>query len=266
MMSMNVLVFDIETIPDVRSGEKIFGLEGLSDEDIARAMFAKQLQKTGGSDFLPLHLHKIVAISAVYRSRDALKVWSLGSEESGESELISRFYDGIDKYSPTLVSWNGSGFDLPVLHYRSLLHGIDAARYWEHGDEDREYRFNNYLSRYHWRHIDVMDILAGFNLRAAAPLDQVSVMLGFPGKLGMSGAAVWDTYLDGNLTAIRNYCETDVLNTYLVYLRWEQVRGNLGQTQFESECEKTRALLEQSDQPHLREFLDAWNAASAVET
>ena len=166
MVSMNVLVFDIETIPDVRSGEKIFGLEGLSDEDIARAMFAKQLQKTGGSDFLPLHLHKIVAISAVYRSRDALKVWSLGSEESGESELISRFYDGIDKYSPTLVSWNGSGFDLPVLHYRSLLHGIDAARYWEHGDEDREYRFNNYLSRYHWRHIDVMDILAGFNLRA----------------------------------------------------------------------------------------------------
>ena len=263
MMNMNVLVFDIETVPDTRFGEKIYGLKGLSGEDIAKAMFAKQIQKTGGSDFLPLHMHRVVAISAVYRSRDSLKVWSLGSEESGEDELIKRFYDGVSRYSPTLVSWNGSGFDLPVLHYRSLLHGIDAARYWEHGDEDREYRYNNYLSRYHWRHIDVMDILAGFNLRAAAPLDQVAVMLGLPGKLGMSGAAVWDTYLAGDLAAIRNYCETDVLNTYLIYLRWEMVRGNLTADGFEKECARTRALLEESEEPHLGEFLEAWNSASS---
>ncbi len=255
---MNILVFDIETIPDVDSGKRLFGLDGLSDQDIAKAMFAKQIQKTGGSNFLPLHLHRVVAISAVYRSRDSLKVWSLGEIASDEKELIGRFYDGIDRYTPTLVSWNGSGFDLPVLHYRSLIHGVNAARYWEHGDEDREFRYNNYLSRFHWRHVDVMDALAGFNLRAAAPLDQIALLLGFPGKLGMNGAQVWDTWLDGGIQEIRNYCETDVLNTYLVYLRWQLVRGVLLLEQFENECNKVRQMLEESEQAHLIEFHNAW--------
>ncbi len=258
---MNVLVFDIETVPDTETGRRIFDLKNLTDEDVARAMVAKQVQKTGGSEFLPLHLHQIVAISAVYRSRDAIKVWSLGEPDSTEKELVQRFFDGIDRYSPTLVSWNGSGFDLPVLHYRSLLHGIEASRYWEVGEEHREFKFNNYLSRYHYRHTDLMDVLASFNLRAAAPLDQIAVMLGFPGKLGMSGAAVWDTYLEGGIGDIRDYCETDVLNTYLVYLRWERIRGNLSEAQYSNEIKMVRELLNNSEAEHFQAFLSAWNAS-----
>ena len=256
---MNVLVFDIETIPDTETGQKLLELDGLDPADTAKAMFTRQIQKTGGSDFLPLHLHRIVAISAVYRSRETLKVWSLGDEDSDEAELVRRFYDGIDRYTPTLVSWNGSGFDLPVLHYRSLLHRVSAARYWENGDEDREFRYNNYLSRYHWRHVDVMDALAGFNLRAAAPLNEIAVMLGYPGKLGMDGSKVWETWLAGGIREIRDYCETDVLNTYLVYLHLELIRGNLPDSQFDAEIQRTRELLEDSDESHLKEFLNAWN-------
>ncbi len=262
---MNILVFDIETIPDTQTGRRLYELEGLSDEDVAKAMFAKQVQKTGGSDFLPLHLHKVVAISAVLRSGESLKVWSLGNADAPEKDLITRFYDGIDRFSPTLVSWNGGGFDLPVLHYRSLLNNVVARRYWDNGDDDREFKFNNYLSRYHWRHIDLMDILASFNLRAAAPLNQIALMLGFPGKLGMDGSAVWSTYQQGDIEAIRNYCETDVLNTYLVYLRWESIRGNLSEDSYTRECEKVRELLTTSNQPHLDEFLSAWNGASDSE-
>ena len=258
---MNVLVFDIETVPDTESGRRIYGLDGLNEEDVAKAMQAKRLQKSG-TDFLPLHLHRIVAISAVLRTGDTINVWSLGSEESSEAELVTRFYDGIDRYTPTLVSWNGGGFDLPVLHYRSLLHGVEARRYWEQGDDDREFRFNNYLNRYHWRHVDVMDVLAGFNLRAAAPLDEVAVMLGFPGKLGMSGDLVWDTYLAGELGAIRRYCETDVLNTYLVFLRLQQVRGNLTESGFSAECDRVREFLSRSDEPHFKEFREAWPAGN----
>ena len=256
---MNILVFDIETIPDTRTGSRVYELDGLSDDDIAKAMFAKQIQKSGGSDFLPLHLHRVVAISAVLRSGDSLKVWSLGTAESSEKDLISRFYDGLERYSPTLVSWNGGGFDLPVLHYRSLINSVVARRYWDHGDDDREFKFNNYLSRFHWRHIDLMDILAGFNLRAAAPLDQIAVMLGFPGKLGMSGEAVWTTYQQGEIEAIRQYCETDVLNTYLVYLRWELIRGHFSEDLYAQECDKVRELLKASNQSHFAEFLNAWN-------
>ncbi len=261
---MNILVFDIETIPDTRSGGRLYELTELSDDDIAKAMFAKQVQKTGGSDFLPLHLHKIVAISAVLRTGDVLKVWSLGTADSPESDLIARFYDGIDRYSPTLVSWNGGGFDLPVLHYRSLLNNVVAKRYWDNGDDDREFKFNNYLNRFHWRHVDLMDILAGFNLRAAAPLNQIAVMLGFPGKLGMSGATVWQTYQAGGIEAIRQYCETDALNTYLIYLKWELIRGRFTEALYAHECEKVRALLKSSDQPHFDEFLTAWNDASSA--
>lgn len=258
---MRVFVFDIETVPDVETGRKLFGLEGLDDADTARAMFHLRRQDTGGSEFLPLHLHRIVAISAVLRTRDGFKVWSLGELDSPEEEIIGRFFDGIEKYTPDLVSWNGSGFDLPVLNYRALRHGISAPRYWETGDNDQSFRWSNYLSRFHWRHIDLMDVLAGYQARANAPLDQIAQMLGLPGKLGMDGGKVWDAWLAGNIKAIRDYCETDVLNTYLVYLRFELLRGRLDQQEYEAECRLVRETLEREAKPHLSEFLAAWPAA-----
>jgi predicted PolB exonuclease-like 3'-5' exonuclease len=254
---VNIFVFDIETIPDVEGGRRLYGLDGLSDKDAASAMFALRRQESG-SDFLRFHLQRVVAVSAVLRTGDSLRVWSLGTPESGEAELIQRFFDGLDKFSPTLVSWNGGGFDLPVLHYRALRHGIAAPRYWDTGEDDQSFRWNNYISRYHWRHTDLMDVLALYNNRAAAPLDQIATLLGFPGKMGMSGDKVWDAYLDGRIVDIRNYCETDVLNTYLVYLRFELMRGRLSVERHRDECQLVRDTLGKSEQPHLRACLEAW--------
>lgn len=254
---MNVFVFDIETVPDIKGGRHLYKLDGLSDKEVANVMFHKRRQEIG-TEFLRLHLHSIVAISVVLRNRDRLKVWSLGDIDAGEGQLIERFFSGITKYSPTIVSWNGKGFDLPVLHYRSLIHGIQAPRYWETGDEDNNFRWNNYLSRYHTRHTDLMDVLSGYEFRAAAPLDEVASLLGFPGKMGMSGAQVWDSYQAGDITGIRNYCETDVLNTYLVYLRFELIRGRLTTDAYQTECDLVRDTLTKEDKPHFRAFLDAW--------
>jgi len=255
---MNVLVFDIETIPDVDTGRRLYGVSDLSERDVGRIMFHKRREQTGDSDFLRLHLHRIVAISAVLRTGDKLKVWSLGSIDSPEVELLQRFFDGIDRFTPTLVSWNGSGFDLPVIHYRSLVHGIVAPRYWDSGREDKDFKWNNYLSRFHERHTDLMDVLAAYQVRANAPLDEIATLLGLPGKMGVSGAGVWDQFLAGEIEAIRNYCETDVLNTYLIYLRFELIRGRLNEKQYQAECQLVRELLKESDQPHLHEFLAAW--------
>lgn len=259
---MNVFVFDIETIPDIDAGRRLYNAEGLSDADVAKIMFHVRRQETGGSDFLRHPFHRIVAISAVLRSSDSFKVWSLGTLESDEAELIRRFFDGIDKYTPTLVTWNGGGFDLPVLHYRALLHGIAAPRYWEMGNEDASFRWNNYISRFHFRHTDLMDVLSGYQVRAVAPLDDVAALLGFPGKMGESGGAVWDKYLAGDLDGIRNYCETDVLNTYLIYLRFELMRGQLNTQAYAEECERVRQELRRSGKPHLLRFLDAWDAGA----
>ncbi len=256
---MRCMAFDIETIPDTDLGTQLLGLSGIEREEVAKAMIFQQTQKTG-SDFLPLFQHRIVAIAVAWRSSEGFKVWSLGDEESSEQELIQRFFDGIERYSPELVSWNGGGFDLPVLHYRALLHGVQAPRYWETGDEDRSFRYNNYLSRFHWRHIDLMDVLAGFQPRAKARLDDIATMLGFPGKMGMAGDKVWDCYLNGELGKIRDYCETDVLNTYLVYLRFQFMRGQIDASELGSELKMVRDVLSDAgaDQQHLAEFGRAW--------
>ena len=257
---MNTLVFDIETIPDTDLGRRLYGIEDLDDEAVATVMFFKQRQARK-TEFLPLVQHRIVAISVVLRTRDDLHVFSLGEESAGEKEIVQRFFDGLERYSPELVSWNGSGFDLPVLHYRALLHGVNAERYWETGDNEREFRFNNYLSRFHWRHVDVMDVLAGFQMGGRASLEHVATLLGFPGKLGMSGDQVWDRFQAGELGAIRNYCETDVLNTYLIYLRFQLTRGILDDTRYQTELERVETKLEQGGSPHLTEFLQAWRSA-----
>lgn len=259
---MNILVFDIETIPDVATGRRLHSLDGLSDADVARVLAMKRREQTGDSEFLRHHLHRIVAISAVLRHGDGVRVWSLGEPASDEAELIRRFYDGIEKYTPTLVTWNGCTFDLPVLHYRALKHGISAPRYWETGSEDSSFRFNNYLNRFHERHTDLMDVLSNYQARAAAPLDEIAVTLGFPGKMGMSGAQVWEQYQAGKIEDIRNYCETDVLNTYLVYLRYELMRGNLDATGLARETELLRATLRAANKPHLNDFLAAWDVSS----
>jgi hypothetical protein len=256
---MNVLVFDIETVPDVELGRQLYGLEGLDAAAVAKAMFAQQRALSGG-DFLPHLQQRVVAISCVLRARDQLKIWSLGDLDSGEPELLARFFDGIEKYLPELVSWNGGGFDLPVLHYRSLKAAVQAPRYWETGDDDNSFRYNNYLSRYHWRHLDLMDVLSGFQPRARAKLNDVAALLGFPGKLGFSGEQVWDAYLAGELQAVRRYCETDVINTYLIYLRFQFLRARLDMPALEAELERLRLLLRASGEPHHAEFLRAWEA------
>ena len=255
-----ILVFDIETIPDVDGLRKLYELDAkVSDTDVAEMAFQMRRQKIG-TDFIQHHLQKVVAISCVLREGETFKVWSLGGIEDDEASIIQRFFDGIDKYTPQIVSWNGSGFDLPVLHYRGLIHGVQCARYWDMGEDDKDFKWNNYISRYHSRHIDLMDLLALYGGRANAPLDDLAKLIGFPGKLGMDGSKVWEAYQQGKLNEIRNYCETDVVNTWLVYARFQMMRGQFTRARYEKECELVRNTLSKSVEPHWAEYLTSWLA------
>ncbi len=256
---MNVLVFDIETIPDVAGLRRLYDLPAdLPDTDVVSAAQLLRRQRSNGSDFLPLTVQKVVTIALLLRSGDNLSLWSIGTPDSDEKDTIQRFYDGIERFTPTLVSWNGSGFDLPVLHYRGMIHRVSAERYWQTGEGDPAFKWNNYISRYHERHTDVMDILSLYQGRAVAPLDDVATLLGYPGKMGMSGAKVWEAYHAGEHWAIRHYCETDVLNTYLVYLRFELLRGRITAAQCEAEELRLREYLLAQNKAHLNEFLQNW--------
>jgi 3'-5' exonuclease len=256
-----VVVFDIETVPDIPGLRKIHDIDaGISDGEVAAMAFQRRRQATG-SDFLQLHLHRVVAIACALRDRDSFRVWSLGEPEDDEGKLIQRFFDGIEKYTPQIVSWNGGGFDLPVLHYRGLLHSVRAARYWDQGEDDRDFKWNNYISRYHARHLDLMDLLALYQPRGAAPLDDIARLLGFPGKLGLDGSQVWQAWQDGKLAQVRSYCEADVANTYLVYLRFQLMRGALPQDKYKQEIALVRTTLEKSPGQHWKEFVTIWDGA-----
>ena len=257
-----VVVFDIETIPDVAGLRALHGLDAaLSDAEVAEYAFQKQRAKNG-SDFLPLHLQRVIVVSYVLRDGDKFLVRSLAEPSIGEGQIIQRFFDGIEKFTPQLVSWNGGGFDLPVLQYRGLVHGVVAPRYWETGEGDyrdsRDFKWNNYISRYHARHLDLMDLLALYQPRGAAPLDQLAKLMGLPGKLGMDGSAVWDAWQAGRANEIRDYCETDVVNTYLVYLRFQKMRGAMSAAEHDAEVALVRHALAELTQAHWAEFLAAW--------
>ena len=251
-----VLAFDIETIPDVAGIRRLHELPAdLPDHEAAEVAFQKRRAQTG-SDFLGPQLHRVVVIGCVLREGDSLKVFSIA--EAAEKETIQRFYDGIEKLVPQLVSWNGGGFDLPVLNYRALINGVAAPKFWDQGEDDKDFRWNSYLGRYHARHLDLMDVLAMYQPRNNAPLDDVARLAGFPGKVGVGGAQVWSAWQAGKLTEIRNYCEADTANTYLLYLRFQELRGVLTAAQYRKECGLLREVLEKRPEPHWREFLSLW--------
>ena len=258
-MAGSVLVFDLETIPDIA------GLRVLRDADPALTdaqVLASELaerKEAGKSEMLPLYLQRVLVVSCVFRGAKGLTVQSfVDSTGNDEGQLIQTFFDKSEKHQPQLVSWNGGGFDLPVLHYRGLKHGVRADKYWDLGEDDREYKWNNYISRYHTRHLDLMDLLAMYQPRASAPLDAMARLCGLPGKLGMDGSQVYPAYLDGKLEDIRRYCETDVVNTYLVYCRYQKMRGGFTDAEHDREIALVREALGQIDEPHWAEYLAAW--------
>ena len=259
------LVFDIETVPDARGLRAAWGIESsLPDAEVVELGLARQ-RELKGSDFMPLHLHRVVAIACLMHDKRGFHVKCLGTPEDDEGALIQQFFGLVDRYTPQLVSWNGGGFDLQVLVYRGLVHRVQAPRFWETGDDDRDFKWNNYLSRYHARHLDLMDQLALFTPRANAPLDELARLCGFPGKLGMDGSQVWPAFRDGGIGEIRDYCETDVANTWLMFARFQLMRGALTPAQYDEQVASLRATLAalaEAGALHWQQFLEAWPSVS----
>ncbi len=266
MPGFPVLVFDIETIPDI-AGLRLLRAAPAdqSDDEVLKAALAERAEQ-GKSDFMPLHLQRVLCISCVFRDSAGLRVHSFVDREPGgvseEGRIVQQFFSTVEKKTPQLVSWNGGGFDLPVLHYRGLRHGVVASRYWDLGDggdaDSREFKWNNYISRYHMRHLDLMDLLAMYQPRASAPLDAMAKLCGFPGKLGMDGSAVYGAYREGRTDEIRRYCETDVVNTYLLYCRFQKMRAGLLEAEYANEMQLVRSSLAALNEPHWTEYLAAW--------
>ncbi len=228
------------------------------------------LEITGGKNPFPRQpFHKVVAISFLEADleRDGsgeaylLRELRSGGETGFDEEtLLKGFFQHFERLKPRLVSYNGRGFDLPVLKYRAMKYGISAP--WLHQGGDK---WNSYTSRYSsdW-HCDLLEVLSEYGASARVKLDEVCSVMGFPGKFGVDGSKVASMYDDGRIQEIRDYCETDVLNTYLVYLRVMHHKGTLSNEAYNRGVADIVSLIEVEGEkrPHLAEFMDAWGIAS----
>jgi predicted PolB exonuclease-like 3'-5' exonuclease len=220
-MNSTVIVWDLETVPDLRGFAAANDLVGKTDHEIREAI---------GSRF-PKHIyHSIVCIGALvaHRENDHWAVNALGAPHVGErseKQLISAFVDRIAELTPQLVTFNGASFDLPVLRYRAMINEVSAP-----GLSARPY-FNRYTEDT----LDLCDVLSSFAPHTKASLNELSRIMGMPGKPdGIDGAEVERYFLKGKIKEIAEYCESDVVNTYRVWLRYELFRGRLSETGFEA--------------------------------
>jgi predicted PolB exonuclease-like 3'-5' exonuclease len=220
-MSGSVIVWDLETVPDLGGFAAANDLVGERDADIRAAL---------GNKF-PKHIyHTIVCIGALvaHREDDHWAVDALGAPHVGEraeKQLNTAFCEKIAALSPQLVTFNGNSFDLPVLRYRAMIHGISAPGL----------AVRPYFNRYTEDAVDLCDILSSFAPHTKASLNELSKIMGMPGKPGgIDGTDVEPYFLEGKIKEIAEYCETDVVNTYRVWLRYELFRGRLRESEHQS--------------------------------
>jgi 3'-5' exonuclease len=220
-MGASLIVWDLETVPDIGGFAAANDLVGKSDVEVREAI----------GDKFPKHIyHSIVCIGALiaHREPDHWAVDAVGAPHVGErteKQLIASFCDKITELSPQLVTFNGNSFDLPVLRYRAMVHGISAP-----GLSVRPY-----FHRYTEDAIDLCDVFSSFSPQGKATLHEISRVMGLPGKpKGFDGGEVERYFREGKIKEIADYCETDIVGTYQLWLRYELFRGTLSQNAFEA--------------------------------
>jgi predicted PolB exonuclease-like 3'-5' exonuclease len=248
------LVLDTESVPDGLLLSKVkYPDKSLSPEDaIRRAQEEARLQSRDGSDFLPVTFQYPIAVCVLRVGADfglqALAM--LDAPEFRTSEMVRKFWQGAARYKAKLVTFNGRGFDLPLLELAAFRYGCSAR---EH--------FYNSRNRYNGNHLDLFDWLSNYGAcRLAGGLDLLAKLLGKPGKMEVSGDQVHAMYQEGRLQEINDYCMFDTLDTYFVFLRTRILAGEITS---EEEGELVRRahdwLTAKVDEvPALRRYLDNW--------
>jgi len=266
-MRRDVIIFDTETVPDADAARRLLNQPELNDIEVRDALSAYFLEKTDGkNDFPRQPFHQICAISYAHliaepgesgRELVVRRIASGGEKNSSEVELLDGFFNLIETRAPQIVSFNGRGFDVPVLKYRAMVHGLSCPRWFSEGD-----KWKNYDSRYDSSyHLDLLEVLSDYGASARCSMHEVASAFGVPGKLETAGDDVRGMYEAGRIEDIRNYCETDVCTTLLIYLRWQMFNGGLSEGAYARAVLGLRNYLEEAaaTHPHFGLYLSAWD-------
>lgn len=221
MTTAPILVFDIETIPDLSTGRRLYPeLDGLSDTDAMTALVALREAEVG-NPFMVTPLHQVACFSYLWLDGATIRLGSFSQETMSETQILGRVLDAFAK-KPIIISWNGASFDLPVLLYRMTHHQMNARAITNAGFKDKDY-----LNRYTSVHIDMMEKFSFGQWGNKQKLDTIASLCGYAGKGEIDGRDVLPMVQNNEWEKLAIYCESDVINTYLVYLRYQLLTGML---------------------------------------
>jgi predicted PolB exonuclease-like 3'-5' exonuclease len=262
-MIKKLFVFDIETVPDT---DVLHSLTGSTTSDLQQKR--KELEEyhmsiSNGNPFPRQPFHRVVSISilvgditnvGIYEYYDNLKLGTISNLKLSEGEMVERFFDYVCKFLPKIVSYNGKTFDMPVLKYRAMKYGLPLENLFKAGD-----KWSNYHQKYSkdW-HCDLLEVFSDYGASAKCKMNEICAITGLPGKIGVDGSHVAELYDQNRLKEIDDYCETDVANTYLLYLNYCLLSGIISKDIYLDLNKKFRDYLIKEDKNNYREFVDEW--------
>jgi predicted PolB exonuclease-like 3'-5' exonuclease len=256
------LIFDTESVPDGRLLGKVkYSGEDISDEEaVRRAQEEARSQSRVGSDFIPVTFQVPVAVCVIRVASDygLQRITPIGAPSYRPREIVEQFWSGVGSHLKEharmkLVTFNGRGFDLPLLELAAFRYRVACGRAY----------FDRSRDRFRSNHIDLLDWLGNVGaIRLPGGLNLLSKILGKPGKMDVAGDQVYEMHRAGRLQEINDYCMYDTLDTYFVFLRTRVMTGEITGKQEEELVERARAWLagRVSESPGLAKYLENWGA------
>jgi predicted PolB exonuclease-like 3'-5' exonuclease len=262
MSDVKYLIFDIETVGDGDLIRKVrFPDEQLSPRE-AIQRYRSQLLEESGRDVLPLTfvLPVSVAVAKVSRDWQLLDVSVLDAPQFRPQEIVRRFWQGWSHYKqPTLVTFNGRSYDLPVMEVAAFRFGISIPQWFNVDARSFEQARNRYN---HEAHLDLQDLLTNYGaFRMSGGLNLLANLIHKPGKSLIDGSQVQSLYHEGKVDLINDYCRCDVLDTYFVFLRTQVLLGRINAQEERDLTAAARELLQSqaAEHPAYQHYLKTWD-------
>jgi predicted PolB exonuclease-like 3'-5' exonuclease len=267
--NVSYLIFDIETVADGALVSKIrFPGQGL-DPHAATAKYRAELLEQNGKDILPatFMLPACLVVAKVGPDFRLLDLVAIDEPNFRPYHIVRGFWQGWKHYSkPVLVTFNGRGYDLPVLEYAAYRYGLSLPEWFNIGAMSYEQSRNRYNVN---SHLDLYDLFSNYGaFRPSGGLNLLANLIGKPGKSGIDGSQVQDYFDSGKIQEIVDYCRCDVLDTYFVFLRSRVMLGRISLEEEQRLVDEAKAWIEQraENQPGLKHYLENWGDWQAPET
>lgn len=242
---MRFSVFAISTVPDTATTRRLFNLHDLDDKAVSKVLFHRRKQQTGSSEVLRWDQRAIAGITLIQHSVDNVNIESLNLATHSEVDMLHAFYR-VTLRNGHMVSWDGSQMLLPLVHFRTLMHGVSYPAYWHAQRERGDLHFDicNWMS-------PTPDDRPG--------LDETARKFGYPGLLNHSEDNVVDAWQRGRYADVQAYSDICALNTYLLALRLFSMTGEITRHDSSRVGVTLRSELSRRKDMHLGEFLTAWS-------